>query len=90
MVFCPRAGKLALLDNPGVLQTRLAFHNFRGELYTRIGSFRDRCALWMLSLQDGGSLDFRASSAKCSVSVVHCCRMSLKYIVCYTIFLSKV
>ena len=40
--------------------------------------------------QDGGSLDFRASSAKCSVSVVHCCRMSLKYIVCYTIFLSKV
>ena len=56
----------------------------------RIGSFRDRCALWMLSLQDGGSLDFRASSAKCSVSVVHCCRMSLKYIVCYTLFLSKV
>lgn len=37
MVFCPRAGKLAVLENPGVLQTRLAFHHFRGELIHVLG-----------------------------------------------------
>lgn len=90
MVFCPRAGKLALLDNPGVLQDTPCVPQFPRRTYTRIRSFCDRCALWMLILQDGGSLDFRASSAKCSGSVVHYCRMSLQYIVCYTIFLSKI